>query len=134
MTNFLTTAYWFSFLPAPFQPWALKLLLVKFAGLAVIGIALRVLAVKKAGDMYWAKGGRRFSRLAIWMGCTGLILVWLTTEQVYFFGARFWFLVWGAVFVLWLASALRYLLKTIPKQAAAFAEKARIEKYLPKSS
>jgi hypothetical protein len=134
MTNLLTYAYWFSFLPVPFVSWVLKLLIAKFAGLVLIGIVLRVLAAKKSDSMYWAKGGLRLSRLAIWMGCTGLILVWLTTEQVYFFGARFWFLVWGAVFVLWLVSALKYLLKVIPKQAAEFAEKARIGKYLPKSN
>ncbi len=132
MKNLLTYGFWFSLLPEPFIRPMLILLVAIFGVMVALSIALRIIASKKKGDMYWAKGGAKFAGLFQWTGVIGLILVWLGEEQIYFFGARFWFLVLGLVFLIWLAAVLKYVLKTIPKRAAEFAERARIEKYLPK--
>lgn len=130
-TPLLTVSYWIQTLPVPLVPWIRNALIVVFAAMAVGGFAIGMLSARAGGNMYLAKGGARAGKLGLTMGILGLILVWLTEMQVYFFGARFWFLVWGAAFLIWLITLLKYVLTVIPKQAADFAEKARIEKYLP---
>jgi membrane associated rhomboid family serine protease len=78
------------------------------------------------------EGAKRLSMFGIWMGIMGLILVFFTHELVYFFGARFWYLVWLVVAVWWLIAIIRHLTVVVPGQSASFAEKARIEKWIPK--
>ena len=131
MKNLLTLGYWFALLPAPFLRSIVILLLAVFGGMVAASIILRFIAAKHADNMYWARGGRKFARLFQWIGALGLLCVWMGNEQVYFFGARFWLLGLALIFGVWLAFLLKYVLKTIPKRAAEFAEKARIEKYLP---
>ena len=131
--SLLSWSYWFSLQVSELMPVVKTALLAAFAALFVFGIAVGQIAKKKSGSMFWAEGGKRLSSFGVWMGVFGLLLIFFTHELVYFFGARFWFLVWLAIAVLWLISIIRYLLAVVPKQSAAFAEKARIDKWLPKS-
>ncbi len=128
----LSWSYWFSLQVSELMPSVKTALLVAFAALFVCGIVMGSLAKKKSGSMFWAEGGKRLSSLGVWMGVCGLLLVFFTHELVYFFGARFWYLVWLAVFIAWLISIVRYILTVVPKRSAAFAERARIDKWLPK--
>jgi apolipoprotein N-acyltransferase len=133
MSNLLTAAYWFSFEAREFMP-IVKWSLLAFFGLMILaGLVLRALAKKRSGNLYWSEGGRRFSRLCFVMGLFGLLFLWLTHELIYFFGARFWFALWDIATIVWAVFILKYMMKEIPKRASEFAEKARIEKYLPKS-
>lgn len=106
-------------------------LFAAFAASVVLGFAARRLSKKRAGDMFWAEGGRRFASLALWMGFLGLFFLWSTHELVYFFGARFWFLAWALIALLWTASLVRFLVTVVPKKKAEYAEQARIRKWLP---
>lgn len=129
----LTWSYWFSFQAQELMPAAKLGLLAAFGGLFLLGIAARVMASKKSGDMSWAEGGRRFSKMALWLGVVGLLFLLFTHELAYFFGARFWFLIWALCFIAWLATIVKFLIFEVPKKKAVFAERARIDKWLPKS-
>ncbi len=128
----LSWSYWFSLQARELMPSAKMALLVLFGALVVLGIVAGRLAKQKSGSMLMTEGGKRFSSFGYWMGITGLLLVFFTHELVYFFGARFWYLVWLVAAVWWFITILRFLLVVVPGQSATFAEKARIDKWLPK--
>ncbi len=90
-----------------------------------------MLAKKKSDHMIWAEGGKRFASMALWMGTLGLLLVFFTHELAYFFGARFWYLVWLLVFLILLGRFIKFLLVDIQEKKAAYDAKARIDKWLP---
>ncbi|WKZ28926.1 MAG: hypothetical protein QY323_05380 [Patescibacteria group bacterium] len=128
----LSWSYWFSFQARELMPSVKMALLVLFGALVVLGFIAGRLAKKKTSSMLWVEGGKRFASFGYWMGIMGLLLVFFTHELVYFFGARFWFLVWLVLAVWWLIAIARHLLVVVPGQSASFAEKARIEKWIPK--
>ena len=132
--NLLTWSYWFSLQARELLP-AVKITLAgAFALLFVLGLLARLVSKKKSGDMFWAEGGKRFASMAAWMSLLGLFFVWCTHELVYFFGARFWFLVWLAVTLFWTFMIARFLFSVVPKKQAEYSEKARIAKWLPRRS
>jgi MFS family permease len=134
MQNLLTWSYWFSLQARELMPTVKLALAAAFAALVVIGVLAHVLSKKRAGNMFWAEGGKRVASMGLWMGIAGLLLVWFTHELVYFFGARFWYLVWLAVAVIWTGAIIRFLIAVVPKKKAAYEEKARIAKWIPKRS
>lgn len=133
MSNLLNPSYWFALSPSELAPSVKLAMLVFFAAMIAAGFVLRAIAKARPGSIYWVEGGKRFAKLCFWMGPLGLLITWFTHELIYFFGARFWFIVWDAVAIVWTVRILLFLKREAPKRAAAFSEKTRIEKYLPKS-
>ena len=129
----LSWSYWFSLHARELMPSAKLAIGMFFAALVVFGIIAKVLSKKKSGSMFWAEGGKRLGAFGVWMGALGLLLVFFMHELIYFFGARFWLLVWAAGALWWLLRIIRFLTAVVPKQSAAYAERARIEKWIPKS-
>ena len=134
MSTLLSWSYWFSLQARELMPSVKTALALAFAGLIVVGILARVISKKRSGDMFWHEGGKRVASMALWMGFLGLFFVWCTHELVYFFGARFWFLVWLAIALFWTVMIVRYLVGVVPGKKSEFAEKARIAKWIPKRS
>ncbi len=128
----LTWSYWFSLQARELLPNVKFALLAFFGVLAVFGYVASRFAKKKQGSLLAIEGAKRLASFGLWMGMTGLLLVFFTHELIYFFGARFWYLVWLAVAVWWAAAIGRALLVVVPGRSAAFAEKARLEKWIPK--
>ncbi|HTK60134.1 MAG TPA: hypothetical protein VL283_02920 [Candidatus Baltobacteraceae bacterium] len=134
MQNLLSWSYWFSLQARELLPQVKLALAAAFAALVVIGLAAAAMSKRHSGNMAWAEGGKRVASMGLWMGITGLLLVFFTHELVYFFGARFWYLVWLAVALFWTAAIVRYMLAVVPKKKAEYEEKARIAKWIPKRS
>jgi hypothetical protein len=132
MPPVFSLSYWFAMLPTPFTSFASAVLYGFFGLLVAVGLVVRALGAKRQGILAWDKGAPRVTRLCLIMGILGLLLIWFGNQQVYFFGARFWLLVWLAAFVPWALSIVKYLLVVVPEKAADYAERARIEKWLPK--
>lgn len=130
----LSWSYWFSLQASELMPSVKLALVVIFAALFVIGLLARVASKKWYTDMFWAEGGKRVSSMGLWMGVIGLIIVACTHELVYFFGARFWYLVWLVVAMIWSITILKFLIVVVPKKKVEFAERARIAKWIPKKS
>ena len=131
MTNLLTLPYWFAQLPFPFIPVVFYGLLAIFGIFVIVGVVLNLVAKRKHASLYWRDGYAFIAANLFQTGLVGLVLVWLTEEQVGFFGMRFWFPVLAVAFLVRLAFTVKRMVKDLPPKAAAFAEHARIEKYLP---
>ena len=133
MQNLLTWSYWFSLQARELMPSVKAALFAAFGVLVLVGLLARWMSKKRSGDMFWAEGGKRVASMGLWMGVTGLLIVWFTHELIYFFGARFWYLVWLAIAFVWIISILRFLIAVVPKKKAEYAEHARIRKWIPKN-
>ena len=103
MSNLLTWSYWFSLSARELMPSAKTALVVAFAALVAVGFLAGTIAKRRSGDMFWAEGGKRVASMGLWMGVLGLLIVWCTHELIYFFGARFWFLLWLLAALAWTA-------------------------------
>ncbi len=134
MTPLFTTAYWFSLTPPALSKGGMMIMLSVFGAMILAAIVLKLVSKRKKDTLAWAKGAPKFVALLGWMGVFGLLMVWTSYEQIRFFGARFWFLVWDAVTIVWLLSILKFIIAVVPEQAAAYAERERIRKYLPTKS
>lgn len=130
----LSWSYWFSLQGRELMPSVKLGLVVVFVALIVLGILARVASKKWYTNMYWAEGGKRVSSMGLWMGVIGLLIVACTHELVYFFGARFWYLVWLLVAAVWTFFIMRFMIVVVPKKKVEFAERARINKWIPKKS
>lgn len=126
-----TWSYWFDLQAREMMPSVKIALLVLFGVLFVLGILAAVLAGRKSEHLLWAEGGKRFSSMALWLGAFGLLLVLFTHELAYFFGARFWYLVWLLLFLIQSIRLIKFLLVDVPEKKAAYDAKARIDKWLP---
>mgnify|MGYP001596610455 CR=1 FL=1 len=134
MSNLLTWSYWFSLQARELMPSVKLALLAAFVALFVIGLLARAMSKRRSGDMFWVEGGKRVATMTLWMSVLGLFMVWCTHELVYFFGARFWYLAWLLVALVWTASIAKFLITVVPKKQAEYADRARIAKWIPKKS
>lgn len=132
MSNLISWSYWFSLQARELMPSVKSGLFIAFAGLVVLGLLARWVAKKRSGDMFWAEGGKRVASMSFWMGFLGLFFLACTHELIYFFGARFWYLVWLAAALIWTATILRFLIAVVPKKKSEYEEQARIRKWIPK--
>lgn len=126
-----TWSYWFDLQARELMPSVKIALLVIFAVLFALGILAGALAKKKSDHLLWAEGGKRFSSMALWLGAFGLLLVFFTHELAYFFGARFWYLVWLLLFLIQSIRLVKYLLVDMQEKKVEYDAKARIDKWLP---
>ena len=75
---------------------------------------------------------RYFGQLFLTMGIAGMAWFFLTFEEIYLFGARFWFLVWLIIGIVWAWWIVRYVKVTIPELRQSGAAKKDSNKYIPK--
>lgn len=131
MPPIFSFSYWFDLTPEPFIPLALPVLAGFFGLVTAIGILAKIASKMRSGNLYWSKGGAKIASLGLTMGPIGFILLWFGYEQVQFFGMRLWLLVWLIVALWWKFRIFKYLWVIAPEQAHAYAEQARINKWIP---
>lgn len=68
------------------------------------------------------------------MGMLGMIWYFFTYELIYFFGARFWFLLWIVGCFVWMGWIIYYAKKKAPALQEARAKQAAFNAYLPRSN
>lgn len=127
-----TWSYWFDLQAKELLPTVTIALLAFFGVLFILGVFAAVLSKRKSDHMSWAEGGKRFSSTALWLGAFGLLLVFFTHELAYFFGARFWYLVWLLIFLIQMVRLAKFMLVDVHEKQATYDAKARIDKWLPK--
>ena len=66
------------------------------------------------------------------MGTLGMVVYFFSFEQIYLFGARFWFLLWFIGLVIWIVMIVRHAKVTIPDMKSAAANRAEFNKYIPR--
>lgn len=103
-----------------------------FAGLVILGAATRVVARNRTSDKLLMRVYKSVASMLLTMGGLGMVLYFFTYEEVYIFGARFWYVLWFLGFVAWGAWIFRYAKVTVPALRKAREERASGNEYLPR--
>lgn len=103
-----------------------------FALFVIFGSVSRILAKNKKDDRFMVKAYKYVGQMFMTMGILGLLWFFGAYEQVYFFGARFWFLAWLIGLIVWIVWIVRYVKVKIPELKQDGVAKAETNKYLPK--
>lgn len=101
-------------------------------GAAVIASILIWIFLKTSKAPYKEKIKSAISNWLLWLGISGLILVFFRWQEIPYLSARILFEILFLVFLIWLGFILKYLIFNYKKDKDNFAERMRFEKYLPK--
>jgi Ca2+/Na+ antiporter len=123
--------FWFRLNPLGLSPFFERSLFFLFALLIIMGSVSRIVARNRKEDYLMVKAYRHMGQMFLTMGVIGMFWFFFTFEQIYLFGARFWFLVWLVCVALWVAWIVRYVKVTIPQLRQAGTAKKDSNKYIP---
>jgi uncharacterized membrane protein YbhN (UPF0104 family) len=127
MTNLLTLKYWFDVRPESFIPLARNLFVAFLVLLLVAGIVFMIYR-KKSG-----KNKILFNKLYDFCFINlvlGFLLLFFNVQQIQFFSARFWLLVWLAVMIVWVINISKRIKKIVSHREERRKEE-EFKKYLP---
>lgn len=135
MINFqklLDWRFWFSLRPSALSDRTAKFILFIFCIILVISLIFKILMRLKKKNPPLVKLYSKLYKLFLTMGLLGFILLFLSYEQIYLLGSRFWYLIWFIGFLIWLGLIIYHLIVKLPKEKKKFEEKKQFEKYLPR--
>lgn len=125
-------SFWFDLFPAALSPVFEQGFFFFFAVFVFAGAALRIVSRKSEYDRDQKRVMRMIAVMLTTMGFAGLVWLFLTFQEVYFFGARFWFLVWIAGTAFWIYKLVKFVRVELPAQKEARNLKKEVNIYLPK--
>jgi uncharacterized membrane protein YeaQ/YmgE (transglycosylase-associated protein family) len=127
MPYWLSRSFWFNFHYFPLNTWS-KIGLITVVIVSILGaVALFVWSKNWGIYRYVLRQLRSFLVTNAILGAIGLLFFY---EQTPFFTARFWFLLWFLIDVVWLVIIIRAL-KKIPQKKKAKEADDVYRKYLP---
>jgi hypothetical protein len=123
--------YWFG---QPFSAQGLTLwfLVGGFLVLIITGLVAKIVAQYQE-DKFKKIILKRSGSIGIGMGFLGMVWMFFRQEGIIFLSWRFWLLMWVLVLGWRLYRVLKYATHRIPDMKTEESNRARIEKYLPKS-
>lgn len=131
--NIFTLPFWFELQQTALVPQYNRAFFLIFAGMLVLSTIVRIVRRKwQKRDKYLARGFDRFANLLFAQGIFGLVLLWFNYEELYLLGARFWFLIWAILGLIWFGSIVRYIVKTAPELREKAEARGEVNKYLPR--
>ena len=127
MQNLFTGNFWFDKQPPALLPLFENLL----TGLVVIFvIAVFVFARLKKKKNPYQKTWQELFNFSLTNAFIGLILMFFNYETIAFFSARFWFLIWALIIIVWLVFIVKQI-KKIPERRKAIEKEKELKKYIP---
>ncbi|MEK7557748.1 MAG: hypothetical protein AAB530_00885 [Patescibacteria group bacterium] len=129
MRNLLTLKFWFNLRPDVLTPLAQKIFLAMIIVLILFTIIFGYMKILKKKGLY----SKMWDQLYYFsfINCViGLILMFLNYEMVPFLTARFWYLLWFVVLVVWLFCIIKNAMK-IPKKRQQLEKEREFNKYIP---
>lgn len=131
MSAFFQPSYWFTMNPPEVGGLLGTIAFVVFVLSFVLGIVGHLVAERKGSDRFVRTAGHRISTLLVTMGLLGVLLFFFSFEGIRMFGARFWYLLWVIMVLVWTFLIVRYLKRDVPLQRAREASRRAQRQYLP---
>lgn len=128
MQNLLTIKYWFSVNPGPLVTLGFQALLALVIFFFILGLV--VFFFKKKKSLYRGVFNSLYD-LAIANFFIGLLFIFFHYENIPFFTARFWLLIWMAGLLTWIVFIVKKL-RLIPERRKELILEQEKKKYLPK--
>jgi len=127
MSNILTWKFWSTPNPPAMLPSTEHLFIALLVILILVGVIFSVLKNK-------AKAFKKLFTEIYYFSFTnaflGLLILFFTTERIRFFSARFWFILWGIVMLIWGIYICRKGIK-MPREKRLREEAKKFNKYIP---
>ncbi|HAL49946.1 MAG: hypothetical protein UU40_C0012G0015 [Candidatus Uhrbacteria bacterium GW2011_GWD2_41_121] len=133
MSQLFSLSFWFSLQTTGLSATFEHVFFFLFAIVIILGSISRIMARNKKDDRFMVKVYKYLGQMCMTMGVTGLVWFFLAYEQIYFFGARFWFLAWVLGLIVWSAWIVWYAKVRIPELKDQGVAKVETNKYIPKS-
>jgi len=127
MINLLSFNYWFNLSPLSFIRPA-QFVIISF--LIVLFLAYLFFAFYKKRKGYYKLLCLKLHDFFLTNLLLGLLLFFFEYQRVYFFSARFWWLIWLVFMLIWGFSIFKNFKKTIKNREGKIKEK-EFKKYLP---
>lgn len=127
-------SFWFDLTPVSLAPFFERLFFVVFALLIIGGATLRIIGKNNTMDKYQRILVQKAARIAMSFGVVGFVIYFFTFEEIQFFGARFWFLLWFIGLVIAVVRLVRYYKKEVPLLRHRDQSRVEANKYLPRRS
>lgn len=134
MNMIFSLDFWFRLQPITMTPLFTRFFFILFSAFVIFGAMATIVARKKHDDRLLIKTYKKIAQMFYTMGWLGLIILFFSYQEVYFFGARFWYLIWLAGLAFWIFSIVHYVKVQIPQLREEFQSKKEINKYLPRRS
>lgn len=128
----ISPSFWFDLFPNTMSPGFERGFFLFFGLLVVVGAVVRIVSRHRKDDKYVIRTFKQIGRLLLVMGLLGLLWFFFAFEEVYFLGARFWFLIWLIGLIAWIVSIVKYVKIQVPADRAATKSRAEFNKYLPR--
>ncbi len=131
-SSFLNLSRLFTLDPAPVGGLLGQIILGFFLVMFVIGIVVHIRASNRdVVERYVRQMASRTAALFITMGILGVLIYFFSFEQVRFFGARFWYLLWLIGLVFWAWQIIRFVKRDVPALKARDDHRAMAARYMP---
>lgn len=127
-----SSSFWFDLFPTSLSPLFERGFFFVFAVLVFSGAILRIVARKQHYDRDQKLVLRSIATMLSVMGFAGLLWLFMTNQEIYLFGARFWFLIWLGVVVYWVYRLVRLARVEVPAMQEARNMRKDINMYIPK--
>ncbi|MBU2081352.1 hypothetical protein KJ962_01410 [Patescibacteria group bacterium] len=129
MSNLLTLKFWFNLRPDVLTPLMQKIFLAMIIVSIIFTILFGYMKILKNKGLY-SKMWEQLYYFSLINSVIGLILMFLNYEMVPFLTARFWYLLWFVVLVVWLFCIIKNAMK-IPKKRQQLEKEKEFNKYIP---
>jgi hypothetical protein len=126
---FFNPAHIFTLRSPAMQPRAIIILAVGFGILILAAMVSKVLG--RTNDGLKARGYTKLVHLFTTIGILGYVYLFFAWQGVVLLGGRFWLLILGLVFVVWLGFIIKYFITEVPTKRQEIEKRRQIEKYIP---
>lgn len=129
MGNFFTLHFWFNMNSSSLVSWASKgliVFLIVLLGLYFFANLKKEKGVFELPGFFWKK----IKNYALANFLIGLFLFFFTYEEISFFSARFWFLIWLTILIVWPVK-LYEKVKKRKEVKELHKQKEEYQKYIP---
>ncbi len=125
-----SVSFWFNFYPGALSPLAAKLLSLAVIFFIIGAFVLGSLVKRRLHKAYWRPIWQHFYYLFITNSIVGVFVWFFMYEAVPFFSARFWFLLWALVNLIWFYFIGRAFWR-LPQRKREYEKIREFKKYLP---
>ena len=129
--SFFNPAAYLTAQPAPVDGLTGKIIFGVFLLFCLLGVVGRIMLEQRTFDRYVIRIMNRWSTCLLTMGFLGLMIFFLSYENIPLLGARFWYVLWVIGFLVWTFFLVRFMTREVPALREKNLREHAKSKYLP---
>ncbi|MFZ2681593.1 MAG: hypothetical protein WAZ14_00620 [Patescibacteria group bacterium] len=131
MDNIFSLQFWFDLTPVRLSTTFEIGFFIIFALAIIAGLSFRIMR-KSRKDKFERRALERMTGMSVFTGIAGLFWLFLATEEISIFGARFWFLIIMLILAVSIGRLVYFQRTQVPALRLQEQSKSEANKYLPR--